>query len=798
MTEKLTWDAEVIDHASAVLDKISKNAENASKNMGGLTDENKSATSSTSALEGATGKLGGTMGMATAALGAGVIALAAITAGAVAAYNITMQLTDAFKEQDDVERRLINSIQSTGAANENLSASYDTLIAVANEYAITTNSGDEANISALATLQSLTPAVLSRTEAERALSTILGISTVAKKGAEEAAKLYAKAQKGEVTALAEILPLTKSQIQQLAKMTNESKRAEMATQLLEDRYAGAAENVTGFYAQQKNLTDALGDTQQALGRVIVESGALDPIIELVTEGMWALQSVVGENEEAWGEWLRNGVATGVDHMVAFLNVLQDGSPILAGTIAYVQAFSNAWQIHIGILEVVGRAVAGVISKVLGGIISVLEPVRGIAAQFAGYINDDLGAAFDGAKTYIDQAGESLTKFGDTQFAGVDSAITGIATDIGDIVSAFESIPEMDAAISGGLNTMITKLSTVSQKLRDADANLKKTAAGGGPGGTDTTGAAKAAKASAAVIESMEWRNKLAIIDRNIALERNELQLINLERMRSEIQRVEQLSKGKITNLEAEAQRAQIQRTYEDGIAALRQQRIDEREAAETAAHDARMKRLEKELSAQTEFFNGLRNIGGAIGGEVGGAFDTLLGQTDQIIGQFRTMRAEGIAAGAALASSISAGGGAALQFLEAAGLSYEELAGVRAIFEGAAGLASLASYDFPAAGFHFAAAAAFGGVAATGAGAPSASGGGGGAAASAGPQQIVDTDSIYRAQRKAYVDAFRETQGNDGTSTTYVFQGNTFLEKSSAAQRDVKRLIDGADRLRAA
>lgn len=797
MSEKLTWDAEVIDHASAVLDKIAKSAEVADKKVGGFTDGNDEATKSTSALGGATTGMGTAMAGATALVGAGVVALAALTAGVAAAYSITMQLTGAFQEQDEVERRLLNSIQSTGAANDDLSASYNMLIGVANQYAITTNSGDEANIAALATLQSLTPATLSQAEAERALSTILGISAVTKKDAEASAKLYAKATKGEVTALAEVLPLTKDQIKALSKITNESKRAEMATQLLEDRYAGAGENLTGFYAAQKNLNDALGDTQQALGRVIVESGALDPIIELVTEGFWDLQSVVGDNEEAWGEWLRNGVATGVDYMVKFLQILQDGSPIFAGIIGYVKAFSNVWQIHIQIIEIVGRAIAGLVTTILGGIIDVLEPIRGLAVKFAGYIDEDLGKAFDGAKTFIDDAGESLTKFGATQFDGIDSAITGISVDIGDIVQAFKDMPEIDAKISGGLNNLLGRLDGVSKKLRDADTNLKKTGADGGPGGTDTTSAA--VKGTAKIIENMEWRNRLAIIDRKIAEERNDLQLINLERIRAEIQRVEQLSKGKISALEAEAIRAQNLRAYEDGLAAIRQQRADERAASEAAAHDARMKRLEDELAAQTEVFTSLRNIGGAIGGEVGTAFDTLLGQTDQIIGQFRTMRAAGVAAGTALASSLSSGGNTAVQFLSQIGASYEQLAGVRAAFEGAAFFASLASYDFPAAANHLAAAVAFGAVAATGAGAPSgASGGSGGANASAGPQQAVDTDSIYRAQRKAYVDAFRETQGNAGVGETYIFTGNTFLEKNTAAQRDAKRLIDGADRLRAA
>lgn len=795
MTEKLTWDAEVIDHASAVLDKIAKSAEVADKKVGGFTEGNDEATKSTSALGGATTGMGGAMAGATALIGAGVVAVAALTAGIAAAYSITMQLTDAFQEQDDVERRLLNSIQSTGAANDDLASSYDTLIAVANDYAIKTNSGDEANIAALATLQSLTPATLSQAEAERALSTILGIATVQKKGAEDAAKLYAKAQKGEVSALAEVLPLTKSQIEALAKITNESKRAEMATKLLEDRYAGAGENITGFYAASKNLTDALGDTQQALGRVIVESGALDPIIELVTEGLWDLQNIVGDNEEAWGEWLRNGVATGVDYMVKFLQILQDGSPILAGIIGYVKAFSNVWQIHIQIIEIVGRAIAGLVTTILGGIIDVLEPIRGIAVKFAGYIDEDLGKAFDGAKTFIDDAGESLTKFGATQFDGIDSAITGISTDIGDIVQAFKDMPEIDAQISGGLNNLLGRLDGVSKKLRDADANLKKTGTNAGPGGADTSAAAKGV---AAIIESMEWRNKLAAIDRDLAIERNDLLTIRLDRKRAEVVLEQDIANKKVTAVEIEARQAQIQRTYEDSIAALRLKRIDERAAAESAAHDARMKQLEDELKSQTAFFDSIRNIAGAVGGPVGGALDGLLSQTDQIVAGFRQMRAEGMAAGTALAASLSAGGGAAFTFLEKVGLSYEQLAGVRAGFEFAAGLAAAASFNAPAALGHFAASAAFGGVAATGAGGGASASTGGGADASAGPQQGVDTDSIYRAQRKAYVDAFRETQGNAGVGETYIFTGNTFLEKNTAAQRDVKRLIDGADRLRAA
>lgn len=796
MTETLKWEAEVVDKATKVLNDIAKSASGADKSVKGATKSTDDMGKASAKGAASTGRMAAVLGTATAAAGmfaAGVVAAAAAVVGLVQAG---LHLTEQFREQDDAERQLIRTLEGTGAATEELRRGYENLTAAANAQAIATRSGDEANIRALVAIQSATREVLSREKAELALSTALGIVANRNKSVEEASKLYGAALKGEIEPLKEVLDLTKDQLQELGRMKNGTDRAALAVKLLEERYAGLGEETQTFFSAQKNLQDAIGDTQQALGRVIVESGAFTPIIELMTEALWGVQEVVGENEEAWGQWLRDGVIKGFEYTSKFLQLLQTGSPIIAGIATYVSTMANAWRIHNNVIQIVAKAVTGLVTTVVGGIITMLEPIRGIAVSAAKYLDDDLGAVFEGLKGHIDRAGESLTDFGATSFAGIDTDINDIADSIGGIVDSIQGLPELDGQISTQLQSVIANIESKTEALRSVQRNVR--AIDSAQGGRSRAAAEEAAKTAELKkqTQDLRFRNQLARIDIMLSRERDELAALRIQKTRQVVELTEQITKGELTQLEIQARRFEIEREYETSLKALQEERLAARREKEEQLHREQMERLDASLERQSEFFRSVSDAVSSIGGTTGPALAGMLNNVDLITAGFRRMRAEGQSAAQALASAVSAGGSAAGQFLKEMGLNYRELAGVRAIFETGAAAASAASYDFFAAGKHAFAAATFGAVAIGG-------GSGGGSGAGGGGQQAQQTqrvgpslEELYNTTRQGVVDGMREAQEANATSATYVITGNTFLENNTSALRDLNNVLQGAAQLR--
>lgn len=800
MAEQLKWEAEVIDKASKVLDKIGKASEEAAKRLDGVEESADKVSTSTTKGAASTGRMAGALSIGTAAAGVFAVGITAAAAAVAGLTALGIRLTDAFREQEGVERQLILSLEGTGQATEQIKQGYADLISVANQLAITTRSGDEANIKALATIQAATREVLSREQAERALSTALGLSANQNKSVEEAAKLYGSALKGEIEPLKAVLDLNKDQIAQLGRLKDGTERSALAVQLLEERYKGLGEETQTFFSAQKNLMDAIGDTEQAFGRVIAESGAFTPVIELATEALWGLQGAADDNSEAWGKWLREGVVKAFEVTLKFLNLLQEGSPILAGVITYISTMAQAWRVHLNVITIVGQAISGLVAKILGGIIGIFEPVRGIAAELAGFINEDLGKAFENAKGYIDDAGKALEDFGDARFDGINTDIDDIADSIGNIVNGIKDLPDLDGQISTQLQGVIANISSKTEALRNVQKNIKAIDnASGGRGRATADNASGTASAAKAQAEDLRFRNALARVDIMLAQNANDLIELRLQKQRAVLELTERITKGEVTQLEITARRMQIEKDFEAGIASLQQERLRAREEQERKVHELQMAQLERSLEKQNEVFAHLADVAAQLGGTAGPALSTFLGRVDSITAAFRRMRAEGASAAKALAASMSSGGGAAAQFLEEMGLGYKEVAGIRATFEGAAGFASLAAYDFLAAGRHFMAATAFGGMALAGGGGGGGQSGGGNAAATtpraqAGPSM----EDLYATQRRAYVDAMRETQGAAGQSVTMIVSNNTFLEGNKAAMRDVQAALDSSDRLRLA
>ncbi len=804
-TEQLIWQAEVVDKATAALKSIEDQAKKTDQAVGGFGEKTDEAGESTDALAGSSGKLGGTMGGALAAGAAAAVAgIVAVTGAAAAAYAIAQKLTNAYEEQHGVNKRLANSLGAAAAAGEDISAVYGDMQSVIGQFAASTNFGDEAVSNALSTYQDLIPNLLTQQEAQHDLNTILGIAEQRQIDGEAASKLYAKAKTGEVTALSKVLGVQKETLTELQKTTDQTKRAEMATALLDKQYAGLAQGAAvGFFGAQKNLTDAIGDTQQALGGVIVESGALNPVLELGTGILLDMQAAVGENAEAWGQWLRDAVGTGLEYLVAAIEVAEKGAPVIAGVATYVSLVANAFTIWNNVLSIVGKAIVGFTTTVLGGMIEVLEPARALAVEFAGIIDEDLGKAFAAAKGPIDEAGVALRNFGGDALMSIGTDIDDISGDIGDIIAAIERAPEISSGTREVLENLRERVQKEREELAKVTENSSATDGVRGRGNNRSNVVSLDSKrtkeeADAVALRAMIAEKELAILQQQDVTKRAVLEL-ELARLNT----AKEILGTNLTDEELALRRYQAESAFQTKLADIERQRAEAKRAADAAAAERQKKQFEASLAQQKRVSDIVVQTLASVGGATGAATSKLVNDLAQVTRQFQEMRAAGDSTAQALEKSVAASGAATGSFLTAMGLGFREVAGIRAIFEQAAALAAFGSGNIPGGVAHQAAAVTFGVIAATGAG-----GGGksGSSAAAASQSQAmtssgggVDIARIQEANTAAYVEAFRQTRAAGQTVNNY-FTGNTFLEEEARIANRIERTVDvnRRTRLRAA
>lgn len=252
---------------------------------------------------------------------------------------------------------------------------------------------------------------------------------------------------------------------------------------------------------------------------------------------------------------------------------------------------------------------------------------------------------------------------------------------------------------------------------------------------------------------------------------------------------------KIASLELEGREmSAIERKYErqrllQEYAEERKEQLHQREMERVEEQIAAQKALTDPISEAMQFSNNQAATGG-------GKF---VSDLQSISAEFQTMRAEGKGAAEAMEGSLSAGGAATAEFLEAMGLGFREVAGVRALFETGASIAAFASGNIPGGIGHATAASIFAGMAITGAGAPGKSGGasGGGAPSTATQSSGLSARDAFESQKRAHLEALRESR-QESRSTTIIFDqsGSTFLERDPASVRRARQVLDSTDRLR--
>ena len=227
------------------------------------------------------------------AVGAGLASVAALSAAvAAASLHASEQGTDQERRND----RLSASIKSLGLELEEQEAAWASLQAqIAKNSQVDTDFGDEDASDQLAMLIDRTGNLAT---AQRELATVQGIMVAGNKGQEEAINIVANAYKGNISALAELTPMTAEQVATLQKIRDPTARGAAALEILNTQYAGLAVTTGTAGAAVKDVNDAKGDLIQKIGQLINASGALQAIIVPITELLRENENELQENSRA--------------------------------------------------------------------------------------------------------------------------------------------------------------------------------------------------------------------------------------------------------------------------------------------------------------------------------------------------------------------------------------------------------------------------------------------------------------------------------------------------------------------
>jgi len=177
-----------------------------------------------------------------------------------------------FAEQDAANGRLVRSLGQAGASTD----------AFAKAQANATRNAQRYGISVLEQTDALRELIDAGADAEQAqedLNLAIDIGAQTTDGLAKTTQILTKVRNGDIGPLKKLGVLTKDQIKDLGKVTDEAERTAIAMDILREKYEGAAEANAG-------LADAQGKTEEALKAVQVELGAL--VAELGDEGAGAI------------------------------------------------------------------------------------------------------------------------------------------------------------------------------------------------------------------------------------------------------------------------------------------------------------------------------------------------------------------------------------------------------------------------------------------------------------------------------------------------------------------------------
>lgn len=715
-----------------------------------------------------------------------------LVAGAQAVGSALAGTVEAYREQEAVNRSLAESLSRAGVESEDLAAKMTDLGALAADFANKTSFGDEAIFAGLSKYIQLTGDAAVSTDD---LSIILGIATRQQIDAAAAAELYGKVIKGDIGPLIDLVGITKDQEAALDSLPNSTAKAAAAQKLLAESYKGAAEEGNANFQALKNLSDATGDLTQKVGEVIVESGLFQVVLQPLTKLLRLAEGTIEDNKAALQGYILDGVDVAVDAVQDLSRIIARNADTVAGLVTVVRLGFNAWRAFINVIEIVQKVVAAFVTGALAGVVEGLALLIDGAAAAARVADSDLAPALDAAAASARKVSEG---FADVSLV----ALEGAATDVDDIAAAFEGMGAaiddtlpLSARIAEGAGLIGEQAAKSRLQVQELRRELGKAADDAtkprppAPPPDVPQDKAKAEEARRKAFEEQIAAIRIAALEEQDRAARAQLEL-NAALLEIERDKLEGNARLLAT--------AQATVEYQKEIRDLAKEAAD---LAAKEAEDEKRRReeaqraIEAQIDAEAALNDTITARLDAFAASEGGVnkvaaaaarLNEALGKSAAISQRLNA----GLITGAQAAQqAIGVAGQATVTFADQLGASAATQAGLLALFEAAAALASFAVGDIAGGAQHAAAAALYGVVAGTSA----ASSGGSAAApatASSGASVGSGAASEDSARRGAQILADElSARGQDGGAQTIIFDYRGSIQADSpSGQREIYRL----------
>jgi hypothetical protein len=658
-------------------------AESAERDLDKVGDGSDKAGKGLSSAKGSASGFSGVMkGAFHPAVLAGTAAVAGLALGLKALGGFLIDSIEAGAEQAEVNGRQAAALRSLGVASKQaaqLTRQYNSTVA---DLSKQTGVGDEALTNALSSMNAMAQEAKTAEEANRDLGFALAASAQSGKDVGETAKTIQKAYNGEIETAKELLGLTKEQQQALTAMTDAGERQAKIQELMTAKFGDQLTALDPLQVSTKNLSNAYGDFQQTIGLAIRESGAFEPVLDVLTKALRDVEGWVEANSDTIREWVFMGVDKAISAAFGLMDVLQGLSPVFTGMITYVRVASEWYQALWGGVKVVGKGLLALGSKVISMVTKRWSEFFDGAAKVAEFMGLDfaesLRSASDGLSSFSDSADDLATHaFKDVEkdAAGVRDNIEGMADSLLDAPETMDRINAGIEELRGRIRTMRTEL----QKAREAGPSADD-AEGGGTGPAPSVTDERDLAAQEEKLRKLEQereqlrlRNEAAARKLDIVRQEDTLKRLQLELNLA----IWEIEKADLTTAEAKLQTVQAIQTYEQGVADLKKEQADAERNAQAQARKLRqqeLKHLEALKKKREAAIKGDIENAKLLGGALSRAFE-MAGASARVlsviraaqyaaeaiglgaIGDFRGAIQAGLAAGEHAAIAAGAGGG---------------------------------------------------------------------------------------------------------------------------------------------
>lgn len=731
------------------------------------------------------------------ALGVVTVAAVGATAALTGLYKAGSKALDAWKEQEEVNRNLADSLSRAGVESDKLQSSFDGLNKMAGEFATKTMFGDEQILTGMAKYVQLTGNA--KIEQEE-LSTILGIAAKTKRDTGAAAELYAKALKGEIGPLKDVTSITKEQEERLNKIKDPTLKAAKAQEILAAQFAGVAEAANPTFNAIKNLEDANGDLWQMLGSVIERSGFIPIVLEPVTKAFRSVEAWVDKNHETLQRYVIDGVLFALQIFRGFIYILKGTNQMLGSAKGAILAAGVGFQYLYQTVKLAGDVMVDFITGALAGLLEGFDKVLEAAEGVAGFFDKDMAAKVSGARKEFKGIKEDLEGIGSASIKNAKASMDRLDALKEKIKTYYANNDPLSKDFNKGLEAILNTAVKVEQKLKKAKDNASKPEVTAGKGGgKKPTGPSKARTDAADIARRNEIaRRQLSILNesndaRKAALELN-LRLYEIQSNKN-LTATERITANKKAELDHEKRLLELSKKRADAEAKRAEATKKEREEAAKALQ----KQMQMENAALQSLAQGLSRLTQGADGvnAVAAGFEHLVSLTAEA-NRLQTEYNTGVITGAqAINQAFGMAAGAAAVFAEQMGATAKEQAVILSLFELAASVASFAAGDVFGGTQHAAASAMYAAVAATSTSAPSGSAGGSSAGASGGSGGSGQGPSIQKEREKSadmLAERLGAVLGGGNTIIVNYDDRSTHLSKDPKTQDQIANAINKSTR----